>query len=217
MSNDEYEALRRAMWFQQNFYITAFGDSLDKEFSAKVLADKKAYIKYSKSIVDYKPSHTTIAYFDLELNQIVIHKELNDFVTTFRHEISHGISNMYCAEMHLWLDEGLAELFEDIHFSSTEGYAFTTKAYSKKHYGVVQLLSEGGSWEELFYEEMDKVELAYLKSWGVVNYLYMTNKELLYEIIRDSCRSLALTMERNYPGGVKMLEADMRVFYLNGN
>lgn len=215
LTNEEYNELGRSLYFQQNFFKLAFSEGAVKEIGARVFADDRAYIKYSKRMMGYNPNkHNAAAYYSPKENEIVIHKSLDNFIHVFRHELSHGLYFMYCESAPQWLVEGSAELLEDIQLNAQEKYEFDGVPYSRKYARMIEVIDGKGSIEWLREENFKGDQDAYTMSWGVVNYFYRTNPDFLFEIMRESCNVTYKSMDRVYPGGIKALEADVFAFYL---
>jgi hypothetical protein len=147
---------------------------------------------------------------------MILHKEADDFSKVFAHELNHAVLHHYCESTSDWLDEGLAELFEDIIFLDSAYYFGPTQL--EKMQDARNVFMEGASITEAihtrnFYETASSKN--YTLSWAVMFYLYKTNPQILSKIIHGNCSRDFDNLFFNYPGGEELLEIDVKSFFLN--
>ena len=216
-------AISGALSFQLDFYKQVFGKESSDEFHAIVFGTEKAFNKYSKSTMDFNPvKENALAYFSPSENEMIMHLETEKFVKAFKHELSHAILHTYCNRVPQWLNEGLAVYMEDIDVEG--GIASMHPEYLIKYQSVVDLLRDADNItlnsivsQKIFgYQFSGNYEWEnYELSWAVVNYLISVNENILHDMLTHACLYKYAWIEKIYPGGPLVLEADMKGFYLN--
>lgn len=214
--------IRHSFDFELAFYARVFGSDAMSGFHARIFGTEKEYLKYSREKGNsYATRHQFIAYYSINTKEMVLHAEVDNFPMVFAHELNHAILNFYCNDYKYgsWLTEGLSEFFEDIvyidstfRFSPIQTNKITAiRGYLKDGYSLT-----GTLYSEDFYKNSDS-DRNYKFSWAVIFYLYKTNPDLLLKIIRESCTTETDGLDSLYPGGIELLQADLKSFYLNYN
>lgn len=123
MDKKTFDEIRRSLDFQLQFYAQTFHDNAPSSFSAKIFGTEKEFHKYAKEKANFNPrKNHSLAFYSPRLKEMILHQEIEDFSKTFTHELSHAILHYYCDKADTWIDEGLAEFFEDIIFLDTTYY-----------------------------------------------------------------------------------------------
>lgn len=207
-----------AIDMQISFYRGIFNDTTKNSFSARVFGTRKEYIAYSKSHADYNPNKTdALAFYSNELNEMILHLEIDDFVKTFKHELNHAMYEYYCQDHPVWLTEGLSEFMENIEYINGS-YGFDVEhinaAIRAKSYMMDGATIKNTINNPRFYR--DNAGQNYTLSWAIVYYLYTTNKLILDDLIRNACGDVGFfVIDRIYPGGLELLQSDMKSFFIN--
>jgi len=157
--------------------------------------------------------------YSSQLNEMILHLEVENFPRVFAHEISHAILNYYCKDASTWLDEGLAETLEDV-VASDSTYFFNATQVPKIKW-VRSYLSQGSSIRDgMDAKDFYKPPLGhrnYSVSFGTVLYLYLMRKDVLIEIVKSDCSSAHSIFDLHYPEGLDLLEVDVKSWFLNYN
>jgi len=210
--------IKSSLNFQLGFYAGIFKDKTKNSFKARVFGSEREFLKYSKSKADFNPvKGNAIAFYSHDLNEMILHTEIDNFAHTFSHELSHAILHYYCKKAETWLHEGLAEMLEDVIAADTV-YTFDDQQIDKIRYAKTLLLS-GTSLQDVvdsrdFYNK-GVSHRNYTLSWATVIYLYRTNSELLSKLITSNCQNREEFINRTYPGGLALLTSDVKSFFLN--
>lgn len=210
--------IKGSLTFQLDFYAGIFKDKNKNSFRARVFGSKREFLKYSKSKADFNPLRTSaIAFYSPTLNEMILHTEVNNFASTFSHELSHAILHYYCKNTETWLDEGIADMLEDV-IRTDSVYTFDNRRIEKV-LSARKLLQEGASFQDVidsgdFYNKTMSYR-NYTLSWAVVTYLYETDTRLLFRMITASCQSPDEFISTTYPGGLSLLVPDVKSFFLN--
>jgi hypothetical protein len=208
--------IKSSLQFQVDFYARIFNDHTVNSFKARIFGTKKEFLKYSKDKANFNPVRTnSIAFYDDDLKEMILHKEIDHFSQTFSHELSHAILHYYCKDASSWLHEGLSEFFEDIIFKDS-AYHFDLEQVNKIN-AARSFLLEGASIDEAIYSrDFYRVPSTknYTLSWAIIFYLYTTKADLLSKTVRESCNERDV-FDLIYPGGLKLLQIDVKSFFLN--
>jgi hypothetical protein len=190
LQKETLNEIQNSFNYQLQFYARIFKDQTKTGFRAKIFGTEKEFLKYSKEKTNFNPVRNhSIAFYNFRLREMILHKEVEDLPKTFAHEMNHAMLHYYCESASTWLDEGLAELFEDIVFIDTTYYFDSTQL--KKIQKAKVFLLEGASITEPFFTKnfYDTYSSTknYTLSWALVFYLYKTNWKILSRIIRGNC------------------------------
>lgn len=217
LEKENIDRIQNALNFQLQFYQKAFNDSATSRFKARIFGTEKEFLKYSKEKADYNlVKHNAIAFYHFKLKEMILHKDIELFAETFSHELSHALLDEYCKNRSVWLDEGLAELFEGI-YSTDSTYYFNTYHFEKIQTVKSRLLAGESIRETIlsnnFYSS--SADKNYDLAFATVLYLYKTNREILHKIIRNECGQETHDLSLSYPGGLDLLQIDVKAFFLN--
>lgn len=210
--------IKGSLTFQLDFYAGIFKDKTKNSFRARVFGSKREFLTYSKSKADFNPLRTnSIAFYSLTLNEMILHTEVDNFASTFSHELSHAILHYYCKNTETWLDEGIADMLEDVILTDSV-YTFDSRRIEKV-LSAKKLLQEGASLQNVidsgdFYNKTTS-HRNYTLSWAVVAYLYETDTRLLFSMITASCKNPDEFIDMTYPGGLSLLMPDVKSFFFN--
>jgi hypothetical protein len=218
LEKETLDEIQNSFNYQLQFYTHIFSDQTVTGFKARIFGTEKEFLKYSKEKTNYNPVRNhSIAFYNFRMKEMILHKEIEDLPATFAHELSHAILHYYCESARTWLDEGLAELFEDIVFIDTT-YYFGPTQLNKVQKAKIFLLGGASITEPMyarnFYDSYSSSK-NYTLSWALVFYLYKTNSEILPKIIKGNCSDDYDNFFFNYPGGLDMLQNDVKSFFLN--
>lgn len=150
---------------------------------------------------------------------MILHKEIDNFSRVFAHELSHAILHYYCENASSWLHEGLAGLFEDIILLDSV-YYFDQTQVEKFQDARAFLLADASVTEPIYSRNFYAAHANtrnYTLSWALVLYLYKTNPALLSAIVHGNCNEDSDTFTAHYPGGMDLLQIDIKSFFLNFN
>jgi hypothetical protein len=215
-----FEELSYTLKFQVDFYTKVFDYKTNKVFTARIFGTEKEYKNYSREHLDFNPvSHNALAFYNRESNEMLLHLETTDLLGTFKHELSHGILDHYCELTPYWLNEGMAQLMSTIGLSEDKS-SFTFSSNFKEYFVQAKkyiLQNPGIDVSSTIYAKNMSTNAyeKYLKSWMIVTYLYITNQKMLISIIGEICSKQYELLDYIYPGGISVLNADMKFFFMN--
>ena len=213
--------IQNSLNFQLVFYERIFKTPVDSSFKARIFGSEKDFVKYSKSKANFNPTRShSIAFFDYNLMEMILHKDVDDFASVFAHELSHAILHYYCKDASTWIHEGLAELMEDIVLVDSKYFFDVTQVV--KIGSAQTLLREGASVSDAmksssagtFYQSVSSWP-NYTLSFAALLYLYNTRDEVLSGIIRGECDWKHDQFLLYYPGGLDLFEMDVKSYFLN--
>lgn len=218
LEKETLSEIQNAFNFQLQFYTHIFGDQAITGFKARIFRNEKEFAKYSREKTNFNPVRKhSVAFYNFKLKEMILYKEIDDFPKIFAHELSHAIKHYYCESSSTWLDEGLAEFFEDIVFKDS-AYYFDIAQLSKVQETKTFFLEGGSVTEPIFAKNFYNNHLSarnYTLSWALVFYLYKSNRDILSGIIRGDCSEDVDRSFFNYPGGLELLQNDVKAFFLN--
>lgn len=212
------EQIQYTLNFQLTFFEELFKQPVDSAFNARIFENEKEFATYSKMNSNFNPvKDHTIAYFDIKSKEMYLHKEVDDFATVFAHELSHAILYSYNLQTDPWLEEGLAELLEDI--KPMDSSYHTGEARSKKIKSVQFQFGEGASIRDAIFSadfgRKSDYYQNYLLSFATVMYLVNARRDIFPGIARSQHSNSYYALMTNYPGGIDLLEIDVKSFFLN--
>jgi len=210
--------IQNSLTYQLRFYSQIFNQPIDTSFRAVVFGTEKEFVKYAKSKANYNPlKNHSIAFYHEGLNEMILHKEVENFPKVFAHEVSHAILSFYCNYETKWLDEGLAEVLEDV-VANDSVYYFADTQHSKIT-TVQKLFLEGRSIKEPLnttnFNQPPSNIRNYNLSFAIVLYFFQTRKEILKNIMRSDCSQVNNIININYPEGLDLLQIDVKSWFLN--
>ena len=217
LSPEVLHNIQNALSFQVDFFATVFKERAIHSFSARIFGTEKEYLRYARDSAKFNPVRiNAIAFYDNDLKEMILHKEINELSKTFSHELTHALLHYYCKDAESWFHEGLAEFFEDIVFlDSTYYFDFSihkkindTREYLKEGYSIESVIDSRN-----FYD--DSSNKNYTLAWAIFYYLYNANNTLQKDLIKEACNLNKESIDRIYPGGMDLLKIDLRAFYLN--
>lgn len=218
LEKESLKEIENAFKFQLQFYNHIFSDTAKADFKARVFATEKEFNKYAKAKANYNPirEHSN-AFYSPELNEMILHKEVENFTKVFSHELSHSLLQHYCALSYPWIDEGLAELFEDIILFDTS-YHFDITQLPKVRKASKFFQDDNSIEDSIFSKDFYDTyssDKNYTLSWAVVFYLFRTNLQILSRIIHGECNEINNNLYLNYPGQLELLQLDVKSYFLN--
>ena len=212
-----YNARSASLTFQTNFYSSLFDLDKEKRFSARIFGKRKDFVRYAKDSANYNPNKTdAIAFYDPDLQEMVLHAEVNDLEATFAHELSHAIIGELNETVPLWLNEGMAELMETIVYENGNfnfGPYLTKNTINAKNYLSYGHKVEWALSTDDFYG--NNISENYRLSWAVVHYLQEVNISILKNLIKTDYRNTLNPISLYYPGGFDALSGDVQAFFQN--
>ena len=182
-----------------------------------LMRDKNTFLK---AYGHYKPGQMMPAgFYTSKTNEafVLATYEPKQIQSIAIHETSHVIMAALYQRTPTWLNEGMAEYFEDLPTSVINNqYKLKTGwIRSLKRNGVLPLKQlfnlNGVQWKQM------KPEQSYANAWSVVYYLMLSNQgqqalhSLLKTIRRNPCQAVSSfeVIDKSYPGGVKKLQKDL--------
>jgi len=171
---------------------------------------------------------SVIGFYDQLKNEAAIYTGRNDkqMYAVARHEITHGIADQSFGNVPVWLNEGMAEYFEQLNFED-----FTTRIIevNKGHLNKLnnmklpRLKSYLSLTPSQWYAKEGK-EDRYALSWSLFHYLMLKGegKQLLRSMFNhlaaNYCKPFSDIeyINRNYPGGIDALDKNWRIWLRSG-
>ncbi|HEY0366027.1 MAG TPA: DUF1570 domain-containing protein [Pyrinomonadaceae bacterium] len=233
IGNADAENLRRvAVWLE--FFHGAFARLVSRSVIDSSIQTTVVVFRDDASFTPFKPMYqgrpASISGFFLpgnDVNYIALSLDPggDPFSTAF-HEYVHLHVKDNIPNAPLWLNEGLAELYESLEFSGGDALIGTP------HYGYVNLLRQVEllPLKTLFsigadsphYNEQDKVGIFYGESWALVHYLMLgdrTRQDQFKQFIQRVGRGddVAKAIESAYGITLDTLEAELQSYVRHGN
>lgn len=218
LDKETLEKIQNSLNYQLLFYSDIFDKPIDSTFNARIFGSEKSFVKYAKIKADFNPNRNhSIAFYDPDLKEMILHKEIDDFPRIFAHELNHAILHFYCPKVAIWMNEGLSELLEDLVANDTAYYFGLTQL--EKISTARNFFLEGASIKHVinannFYHSSFQFQ-NYTLSFAIVFYLFHTNKAVLAKIIQSAHTNPNQALLMNYPGGIDLLAIDVKSFFLN--
>jgi len=211
-----YNKIRASLSFQLTFYSRIFNAPPAREFRARIFKTQSEWAAFSKKNINYNPlKRNAAAYYSPATKEMILHLEVTDFAKVFAHELSHALHYYYAGnrrnDTNDWVHEGVAFLLEDMVVTDSTYYLGDGSANKWRY--VVGLYAQGMSFEKV-YEHVENYQ-DYVLAWSATFYLYRSNKEVLYNIIRGEPFESGDQFKSLYPGGLQQLNIDSRSFFLN--
>ena len=233
IGNTDAEKLRQlAVWLE--FFHGAFARLVSRNVLDSSVPTTVILFRDDASFQPFKPLYqgrpaNVAGYFQPgdDVNYIAISLDPSDgnpFSTAF-HEYIHGHVNDNIPGAPVWLNEGLAEFYGSLQFTSGEAVLGTPLTYyirllrQQEPLPLSTLFSIGTSSEH--YNEADKSGIFYGESWALVHYLMLGErgkqeqfKRFLQLIARGD--SSAKAIEDAYGVPLAVLEQDFRAYIRRG-
>lgn len=233
IGNAEPENLREvAVWLE--FFHSAFGRLVSRNVIDSSVPTTVIVFRDDASFTPFKPVYqgrpTAISGFFLpgdDVNYIAISLDprANPYATAF-HEYVHLHVKNNIPGAPLWLNEGLAELYESLQFSGSDALI------GAPHYGYLYVLRqlEMLPLKTLFsigtdsphYNERDKAGIFYGESWALVHYLMLGDRarqdqfrQFLQRISQGDDATKAI--EASYGTTLDVIEEEFRSYVRRGN
>ena len=209
--------IQNSLNYQLRFYSEIFNQPVDTSFRAVVFGSEKEFVKYAKAKANYNPlKNHSIAFYSHDLKEMILHNQVDNFPKVFAHEVSHAILRFYCEHPDTWLNEGLAQVLEDVVANDSAFYFADTQL--SKIASVQKLFSEGRSIKEPidtrnFYQPPASYR-NYQLSFAIVLYLYQ-NRKILANIIKSDCIQINDIISNYYPEGLDLLQIDVKSWFFN--
>jgi len=217
LDKETLDQIQNSLNYQLRFYSEIFNQPANMSFKAVVFGTEKEFVKYAKAKANYNPiKNHSIAFYDYGLNEMILHKEVDNFPVVFAHEVSHAILRFYCEHPDSWLNEGLASVLEDV-VANDSAFYFAEKQFSKIT-GVQKLFLEGRSIKEAIesrdFYQVPAMYRNYKLSFAVILYLFQDRK-LLANIIKSDCVKTNDMIHNDYPEGLDLLQIDVKSWFFN--
>ena len=233
IGNVDAEKLRQvATWLE--FFHGAFGRLVSRSVIDSSVPTTVILFRDEASFQPFKPLYqgrpaNVAGYFQPgdDVNYIAISLDPSDgnpFSTAF-HEYVHGHVNENIPGAPLWLNEGLAEFYGSLQFSSGEAVLGTPLMHYIRYLRQQELLpltslfSINTSSEH--YNESDKTGVFYGQSWALVHYLMLGDrgrqdqfKRFLHLVSRGD--SSAKAIEDTYGVTLAVLEQELQAYIRRG-
>ena len=234
IGNADAEKLRQvATWLE--FFHGAFGRLVSRNVIDSSVPTTVILFRDDASFQPFKPLYqgrpaNVAGYFQAgdDVNYIAISldaSERDPFSTAF-HEYIHVHVNQNIPGAPLWLNEGLAEFYGSLQFSSGEAVLGTPLTHYIRYLRQQELLplntlfSIGTNSEH--YNESDKTGIFYGQSWALVHYLMLGDhgrqdrfKRFLQQITRGD--SSAKAIEDAYGVTLPALEQELHAYLRRGD
>lgn len=233
IGNVDAEKLRQvAVWLE--FFHGAFGRLVSRSVIDSSLPTTVILFRDEASFQPFKPLYqgrpaNVAGYFQPgdDVNYIAISLDPSDgnpFSTAF-HEYVHGHVNENIPGAPLWLNEGLAEFYGSLQFSSGEAVLGTPLMHYIRYLRQQELLPLTSlfsiSTSSGHYNESEKTGVFYGQSWALVHYLMLGDrggqdqfKRFLQYITRGD--SSAKAIEDTYGVTLPVLEQELRAYIRRG-
>ena len=233
IGNVDAEKLRQvAVWLE--FFHGAFGRLVSRSVIDSSVPTTVILFRDEASFQPFKPFYqgrpaNVAGYFQPgdDVNYIAISLDTSDgnpFSTAF-HEYVHGHVNENIPGAPLWLNEGLAEFYGSLQFSSGEAVLGTPLMHYIRYLRQQELLPLTSlfsiSTSSEHYNESDKTGVFYGQSWALVHYLMLGDrggqdqfKRFLHLISRGD--SSAKAIEDTYGVTLPVLEQELRAYIRRG-
>jgi hypothetical protein len=211
--------IQNSLNFQLQFYGNIFNAAVDSSFKARIFGSESDFIKYSKTKANYNPrANHAMAFYDHNLKEMILHKNVDDLPKVFGHELSHAILDYYCKDAHSWIHEGLAELLEDIVLIDSIPYfgvgqldeIVSAQRWFQEGASVTEVVNGNGDFYHLSSESRN-----YSLAFATVLYLYAARGEVLSNFLQGECNGRYDNLDLCYPKGLDLLEIDVRSYFLN--
>lgn len=218
LNNEERTHISESLRFQIDFYNELFGDSISGNIKARFFGRQSDFVGYSKDNVGITNAHSLAGYFNPRTDELVVFKENGSdrFLSTYSHELSHALLSKKVARPPVWLNEGLAEFFGAIIFTSDGTSGRISPFRVRDAYGVIKSKSNLKKFFDKSYEDWERSRRnEYDIAWSIINFLYFKDVDMFVSIINwvakeaDSIRVL----EKEYPGGYDQFHNDIKNYY----
>ncbi|MFV0337789.1 MAG: DUF1570 domain-containing protein [Chthoniobacterales bacterium] len=184
----------------------------------RLFEEDENYRAFQKKI---SKSRSGNGFYSVSRKELIIYKNAK-YRKTIQHEAQHLILRSAKLFPPKWLNEGLAEFYEEAFLDKAEIY---TRPNQAKKLRLKRLLKENKivSLRKIFSDfdrDWKKMEDNYTLSWGLVYFFMadMQRKEVLRKIINLSIFQnfgMQWIIEKHYEGGVDHLEKDFHDFIAN--
>lgn len=187
-----------------------------------IFTDKTAYALYSRGKGYPADKYTGGVYFSKTKECIVLKKNEDDYLPIVYHEISHYFTHLFYDKCPRWLNEGLAEYFEQCTIKKKEIKHEMTEYEIGRIKTMIQIddinFSEFFSWtnSEFMKKQSTDDMYAYILSHGIVYFLLEKDKNIFKDILLciKSGHKGDEAIDKFYPGGFTAFNKDFRKYYL---
>jgi len=233
IGNTDAEKLRQvSVWLE--FFHGAFARLISRNVLDSSVPTTVVVFRDDASFEPFKPLYqgkpaNVAGYFqpgeDVNYIAITLDPSVKDPFSTAFHEYIHVHVNESIPAAPLWLNEGLAEFYGSLQFTSGEAVLGTPLTYylrllrQQEPLPLTTLFSIGTSSEH--YNEADKTGIFYGESWALVHYLMLSDrgtqeqfKRFLQLVTRGE--SSAKAIESAYGVTLASLEPDFRAYIRRG-
>lgn len=191
------------------------------DLNVSFYSDTNKFHAYRKKVAPTTSSKAT-GFYTPRLNQsVILARGSRDYIVGIGlHEATHAMVAAMFGGAPVWLNEGLAELFETMQMDGSQRYVF--KANSRhlrllKRSSLPTLASHFNQTPREWYSDKNR-KLNYATDWSLVYFLMSSQKGIdflrymLDNLAVNYCRGFSTVafVEQSYPGGIAGLEQGWR-------
>ena len=191
----------------------------------KIFGQQSDFLAYQKGVFDTHVSTTGFYYKKTNEAAVWKNRDVKSMLQVISHEAFHGILWTNYEKMPTWLNEGLAEYFEQIEVYGTTAVIKPSKGWERmmQRASLAKAIPDLRDFLDYDHKQWWKLNgrqgFSYAIGWSLCFYL-MSNDEgraLLVEIFKarqvDKEASISGVVDRHYEGGVERLEENLNKWF----